>query len=166
MVNPVPDAPPARQPDAGRRLTLDGGAGADTDVVGLFGTAHLARSTSSTPATTAPPTPSSSTAPRCDDLSCSASGLIGLLSTPNSQGAFTAVEKVTYTDGINGGVVSTALAGDDSFALDDTSTTMLRQRRHRQRPLPDRPALHRNYTVTDPEFAIPAADFFTTSRGR
>ena len=38
VVNAVPDAPPATNPMQGQRLTLDGGAGADTDVVGLFGT--------------------------------------------------------------------------------------------------------------------------------
>ena len=68
--------------------------------------------------------------------------MLGLLSTPNSQGAYTAVEKVTYTDGINGAVVVNALAGDDSVVLDDTATDDVRQRRQRQRPLPDRAALH------------------------
>ena len=61
-------------------------------------------------------------------------------------------------------MVLNALAGDDSVVLDDTATTMFVNGgsgndhfRIGQ--------LYRNYTVTDPEFAIPAADFFTSSRG-
>ena len=107
----------------GQRLTLDGGAGADTDVVGLFGTGTSRIDVVDTGYDGATNTlVVNGTA--LDDLFLLRKRMLGLLSTPNSQGAYTAVEKVTYTDGINGAVVLNALAGDDSVVLDDTATTM------------------------------------------
>ncbi len=50
--------------------------------------------------------------------------VIALLNSPDANGAFQAAEYVTYDDTINGGAILNGLAGDDTFAFDDTSTFM------------------------------------------
>ena len=82
----------------------------------------------------------------------------GLSDRDRRTGFFYDAEQVTYDRGINGGVIVNGLNGDDAFALDDTSTTLSRQRRQRQRQVPDRPAVHRGGPGGRPgESAFPPA---------
>ena len=49
-------------------------------------------------------------------------GLIALLNSPDAQGAFQRAEYLVYNGSINGGVIVNGLDGEDTFALDDTSS--------------------------------------------
>ena len=88
-------------------------------------------------------------------------GLIALLSGKNAQGWFTHAEKVTYTAGINGGVILNTGAGDDTVALDDTASAMTING-GAGNDLFQVGQLFTSY-VADSEF--PAASFFSSTRG-
>src|SRR5262249_11663127 len=122
-VNAVPDAPSAPNPMDGRRLTLDGGTNADYDIVGLFGKGQSRIDVSDTgyDGATNILVVNGSALP---DTMLFRKFLIALLTDPNSSNVFTHSEKVTYTDGINGNVIVNGNDGDDTFALDDTSSIM------------------------------------------
>ena len=161
-VNAVPDAP-GTNPMDGQRLTLDGGAGSDYDIVYLWGVGQSRIDVLDTgydggtnvlvvggPAT--------------DDVFLLRKRLIALLSDRSATtGLYGASEKVTYTDGINGSVIINGNAGDDTFALDDTATIVTINGGSGN----DRFRVGQLFTAytADAEFGIPAAEFFTSTRG-
>ncbi len=161
VVNAVPDAP-GTNPMDGKRLTLDGGTGSDTSVVGLWGVGNSRIDVIDTgydggtnvlyiegPATS--------------DTFLLRSGLVALLSARGTDGRFASAEKVTYTDGINGSVVLNGNAGDDTFALDDTSTVITVNGGSGN----DRFRIGQIFTAytADLEFGIPPTQFFSSTRG-
>ncbi|MCU1507720.1 MAG: hypothetical protein JWP05_2689, partial [Microbacteriaceae bacterium] len=89
-------------------------------------------------------------------------GLIALLSSPGAvAGQFAGVEKVTYGQEITGGVVVNGLAGDDTFAFDDTASAVVVNGDSGN----DTFRFGQLYTayVADSEF--PATAFFSSTRG-
>src|SRR6185437_670038 len=74
--------------------------------------------------------------------------------------------KVTYTDGVNGGVLVNGLDGDDAFAFDDNSSSMTVDGGNGN-DLFQIGQLFTAYTQTAglDEWTIPAADFVLTTRG-
>ena len=122
VVNAVPDPIAAPNPMDGVTLRLDGGLGADYAIVGLFGkgSTRIDVVDSCYDGSTNVLAVNGSAA---GDTFLMRRRLIALLSDPVA-GSFTHAEKVTYTDGINGGLLVNGLAGDDTFAFDDNASLM------------------------------------------
>ncbi|HSF97125.1 MAG TPA: calcium-binding protein, partial [Ornithinibacter sp.] len=161
-VNAVPDAAGVNPMD-GQRLTLDGGAGSDYDIVYLWGVGQSRIDVLDTGY-------DGGTnvlvvgGPDTDDVFLLRKRLIALLSNRNeTTGLYGASEKVTYTDGINGSVIINGNDGDDTFALDDTATIVTINGGSGN----DRFRVGQLFTAytADAEFGIPAAEFFTSTRG-
>ena len=161
VVNAVPDAP-GTNPMDGQRLTLDGGTGSDTSVVGLWGVGNSRIDVTDTGYDGGTNTLYVE-GPGTSDTFLLRSGLVALLSARGTDGRYAAAEKVTYTDGINGSVVLNGNAGDDTFALDDTSTVITVNGGTGN----DRFRIGQLFTsyTADAEFGIPAAQFFSSTRG-
>ena len=161
-VNAVPDAP-GTNPMDGQRLTLDGGAGSDYDIVYLWGVGQSridVLDTGYDGGTNVLVVGGAAT----DDVFLLRKRLIALLSARNATtGLYGASEKVTYTDGINGSVIINGNDGDDTFALDDTATIVTINGGSGN----DRFRVGQLFTAytRDAEFGIPAAEFFTSTRG-
>ena len=107
------------------RVTLDGQAGSDYYLVSMFGNGgsriDVADSVTGVGSGTNVLVVNGSAA---NDTFLLRKGLVAQLSNRSSAGWFQAAEKVTYTDGVNGGVLVNGLDGDDAFALDDNSSSM------------------------------------------
>jgi Ca2+-binding RTX toxin-like protein len=124
LVNALPTLPDPVNRITGP-LTLDGGAGNDTTVIGLFGegdTTIAAIDTAFDGGSNALVVNGSA----ADDQFLFRAGLIALLTRDAgvTTGPFSHAEKVTYTNAFSGGVQVNGRAGDDRFAFDDTSSTM------------------------------------------
>ena len=123
--NPPPLGTP--NPLDGQTITLDGGANSDTTVVNLFGNGNSRINVVDTVADGATNVLVISGTAGNDTFlgraNAAKTGLIALLSGASASG-FTSAEKVTYTSGINGGVVLNGGNGDDTFALDNTASAL------------------------------------------
>ena len=168
VVNPNPPAAGTPNPMSGTTITLDGGAGSDYSVVGLYGNGDSRIDVVDTVADGATNVLVVNGTPGNDAFLMRATttpvrGLVALLSAPNPSGLFTHAEKVTYTAGINGGVIVNGGAGDDSFALDDTASAMTVNGGSGN----DHIRVGQLFTgyVPDSEFGVPAATFFSSTRG-
>ncbi|HEX5857107.1 MAG TPA: hypothetical protein VFY91_03265, partial [Microbacterium sp.] len=163
VVNAAP-GPVGTNPMAGQTLNLDGGANSDYFLIDLFGAGNSRINTIDVlDGGTNVLVVNGSALSDTFLLRASATrGLIALLSAPGAVfGQFGAVEKVTYGQEITGGVVVNGLAGDDSFAFDDTASTVVVNGDSGN----DTFRFGQLYTsyVADPEF--PATAFFASTRG-
>ena len=168
VVNPNPPAAGTPNPMSGKTITLDGGAGSDYSVVGLYGNGDSRIDVVDTVADGATNVLVVNGTPGNDAFLMRATttpvrGLVALLSAPTRPALFTHAEKVTYTAGINGGVIVNGGAGDDSFALDDTASAMTVNGGSGN----DHIRIGQLFTgyVPDSEFGVPAASFFSSTRG-
>ena len=145
----------------GGTLSLDGGAGADTTIVGLFGSGDSTVAVDDTGNDGATNVLIVNGTPGADQFLLR-KRLIALLTVP-VDGLYTHAEKVTYTSGINGGVVVNGLNGDDDFAMDDNASVMTVNGGTGN----DSFHVGQLFTsyVADPAFGITPADFFASTRG-
>ena len=129
VVNPNPPAAGTPNPMSGQRLTLDGGAGSDFSLVGLYGNGDSRIDVvdtvvdGGTNVLVVTGTAGNDTFLMRVSALTPGTGLVALLSGVTN-GLFTHAERVTYSSGITGGVIVNGGAGDDTFALDDTATSM------------------------------------------
>ncbi|HWG94585.1 MAG TPA: Calx-beta domain-containing protein [Mycobacteriales bacterium] len=120
VVNAVPDLPGAPNPMDGRRLRLNGGAGSDYALVGVFGSGDSRIDVVDTGATGTDVLVVNGTA--MPDVFLLRNRLVGLLSDKGTDGLYRSVERVTYTDAIDGTVVLNTHGGDDHVAFDDVAS--------------------------------------------
>ncbi len=171
VVNAVPDAQGANPLDH-RRLALDGGLGSDYTLVGTWGTgdSRIDVTDSGHDGGTNVLVVNGTAAP---DTFLFRRALVASLSG-EVDGWFTHAELITYTAEINGSVVVNGLFGADTFALDDTSSAItinggadddhFRIGQLQVGPVVD-PDPYPTIPTPDPEFGIPAAEFFKSDRG-
>nr|NLI49987.1 calcium-binding protein [Propionibacterium sp.] len=171
VVNAVPDAPGANPLDH-RRLALDGGLGSDYALVGTWGTgdSRIDVTDSGHDGGTNVLVVNGTAAP---DTFLFRRALVASLSG-KTDGWFSHAELITYTAEINGSVVVNGLFGDDTFALDDTASAItinggadddhFRIGQLQVGPVVA-PDPYPTIPTGDPEFGIPAAEFFKSDRG-
>ncbi len=163
LVNAAP-GPVGVNPMAGQALTLSGGANSDYFVIDLFGLGSSRINTTDVidGGTNVLVVNGSAAGDTFLFRRNATRSLIAQLSAPASvSGQFGAAEKVTYGQEMTGGVIVNGLAGDDTFAFDDTGSVLTVNGDSGN----DRfrfGQLYRSY-LADSEF--PASAFFASTRG-
>ncbi|NMM32989.1 MAG: calcium-binding protein, partial [Phycicoccus sp.] len=165
VVNAVP-GPEGVNPMNGQVLNLDGGANSDYFLIDLFGvgTSRINTLDIIDGGTNVLVLNGSALSDTFLLRRNTTRALIALLSAQNEiTGLFGTAEKVTYGTEMTGGVVVNGLGGDDTFAFDDTASTLVVNGNSGN----DTFRFGQLYTsyVADPEFGVPATDFFASTRG-
>ena len=156
----MPDAP-GTNPMDGKRLTLDGGAGSDYDIVGLWGTGESRIDVVDTGYDGGTNVLVVNGADTSDTFLLRKRLIAQLSAYDAASGLFGAAEKVTYTDGINGSVILNGNGGDDTFALDDTATMMTINGGSGN----DHFRVGQLFTSYTPDAEFGVTEFFASSRG-